>query len=56
MLAAYDHFIMLEFFPVMDSLSRRPVNPTVGFVSLQYPADPSDAQSCISSTQFLLAK
>jgi hypothetical protein len=37
MLAAYDHSIMLEFFPIMDSLSRRPVNPTVGFVRFNTP-------------------
>jgi hypothetical protein len=44
MLAAYDDFIIQGYFPVLEMS----LNPTVDFVSLQYPADPSDAQSCIS--------
>jgi hypothetical protein len=52
MLAAYDDFVICNFF---ERLGLAQSNPTADFVSLQYPADPSDAQSCISSTQFLLA-
>jgi hypothetical protein len=48
MLAAYDDFIIPGFIPFQGE----PLGPTVDFVLLQYPADPEDTQSCISSTQF----
>jgi hypothetical protein len=50
LVAAYDDSNIRGFFLFL--FQKVTPSPSVDFVSLQYPADPDDAQSCISSTQF----